>query len=445
MHANSRRTLPSAQCLPPHTIKAMEAGSPALVCDVYSHLLNISPIKSTPVISAKPKVGESPPELRQYKLRPRFLDSPSPEAETDSKAPKARRTVQFSAPSTPKAKPAAVQTKSKETSEANAKGSPKAKAKSKGTTKAKTSDGPCKTKPAASQKTAKKRDDASFLTSDKTSKAKGAGTAKAKKRGDGTSEAKPAAFQKKAEQKVDASPSEQNHEAMAEATTKAKRKGDVKTAKAKAAVEVADATEDDGNIIKVTVLKTVGVPDHIVRLGSPENIFDYYNAILLKENFAEGAKVLGLEIDRAGFAGTHINPMKAVELGREILKISASASNVRVRVKVEYRSQLGLSFNVKFTQGTAIKQTASHYLKGTDKQVQVDAFIQHALGWRAFVLSLTCCEALELPAVKSFASHAKDFLGFFISSDPECEQEIDKMLTAGVPRALGPLGAVQKV
>lgn len=424
-------------------VKAMAASGSAQVPDVFTHLLNISPLKATPGVSAAPRDYESPPELRKYKLKARYLESPSPEPETESKAPKrkAGRTVETAPdgegePSTPKAKAAAVQTKAKQTSKAKAKSksapeaeakddaappTPEAKPAAVQTKKAKRASTKAKAKCKSAPEAANAEDDAAAprtppaavqTKAKKTSKA----AAKDKKPKDGV-QAKP---KKKADDAVAQTKSSKKVNAEVEVGGAAAAGAEVQVGGARAAdadVEVDGTTAVDG--IKVTVIKTADVPDDIAQLGSPENIFDHYTAIVFKGDLAEGARVLGLTIDRANFAETHLDALKAVALGREILKITASAGEIRVRVKVEYRAKLGISFNVKFLQGAAVKQATSHYIKGTDQRIQVDALIQHALGWRAFVLSLTHCEALELTAVTSFAVHVKDYCSFFLLSDTE--------------------------
>jgi len=144
----------------------------------------------------------------------------------------------------------------------------------------------------------------------------------------------------------------------------------------------------------------------------PEKIFNRYCESVFHGDLPDSLKAVGLVFcgDMSSFE-QELSIEDALYFGREILKAEADSKEMRPRVKIEYRASHGLRFNVKVVCGGETKQAASCYFKSSrDSVKQVGAFAKHALGWRAFILTLSQCPVRDFDAVKDFAAVVKDHL-----------------------------------
>ena len=196
-------------------------------------------------------------------------------------------------------------------------------------------------------------------------------------------------------------------------------KKEAQTAAAAAKEESAEASvqvpaEEAKDAASVPALQAKVMKDFKPHKGKkdPEKMFDRYWESVLHGDLADSFKAVGLVFcgDMSSF-DKELSIADALSFGREILKAEADSKEMRVRVKIEYRASHGLSFNVKVVCGGETKQAASSCLKSSrDSVKQVVAFVRHALGWRAFLLTMSQCPVHDFDAVKAFAAEVKDHL-----------------------------------
>ena len=225
------------------------------------------------------------------------------------------------------------------------------------------------------------------------------------------------------EESAEASPTEEDASSAAPAAKEesaeaspAEEAKDAYSAEAAAKEESAEASpaEEAKVASSVPALQAKVMKDFKPHKGKkdPEKMFDRYWESVLHGDLADSFKAVGLVFcgDMSSFE-KELSIADALYFGREILKAEADSVKMRVRVKVEYRASNGLSFNVKVVCGGETKQAASSCLKSSrDSVKQVVAFVKHALGWRAFLLTMSQCPVRDFDAVKDFAAEVKDHL-----------------------------------
>ena len=181
---------------------------------------------------------------------------------------------------------------------------------------------------------------------------------------------------------------------------------------AEASVQVPAEEAKDTSIVpalRAEVMKDFKPPKG---MKHPEKIFNRYCESVFHGDLLDSFKAVGLVFcgDVSSFE-KELSIEDALYFGREILKAEADSKEMRVRVKIEHRVSHGLSFNVKVVCGGETKQAASCCFKSSrDSVKQVVAFVKHALGWRAFLLTLSQRPVRDFDAVKDFAAVVKDHL-----------------------------------
>ena len=181
---------------------------------------------------------------------------------------------------------------------------------------------------------------------------------------------------------------------------------------AEASVQVPAEEAKDTSIVpalQAEVMKDFKPPKG---MKHPEKIFNRYCESVFHGDLLDSFKAVGLVFcgDVSSFE-KELSIEDALYFGREILKAEADSKEMRVRVKIEHRVSHGLSFNVKVVCGGETKQAASCCFKSSrDSVKQVVAFVKHALGWRAFLLTLSQRPVRDFDAVKDFAAVVKDHL-----------------------------------
>ncbi len=178
--------------------------------------------------------------------------------------------------------------------------------------------------------------------------------------------------------------------------------------------------------ISARAVKNWQAPQEVKEAKNLEDVFRFFAGQVFKGDLTNGASLLGITL--AGALDQKLDIKESLALCRELCDLKPAVGGDALRIKVEHRKTTGLSFNIKYESDGSVAQLGSSYLRRVVEHGDAEYLVQHALGWRAFLLSLVWMPVESKDAVKAFTDSTKEYLDFFVNDEPAA-----KRAKAGTP------------